>query len=107
MSRPAPITPPLTEVRPGHVHQILEGVQAQLEAIGQRLGITEKTSAPAIETGRQPSDVLVTLIRVNRDLSRSLERPFTPSDVYRTVALASAYAARLGGVAKDAPFERR
>src|SRR5262249_48809814 len=60
-----------------------------------------------IEPARQPSDVLVTLIRANRELSRALERPFTPSDVYGTVALASTYAARLGAKTPPAPFERR
>lgn len=106
-ARPAPAAPPLRDVKPGHVHQLLEGILAQVDEIRQRLGIAERTAEVAPEQGRQPSDVLVTLIRVNRDLSRSLERPFTPSDVYRTVALASAYVSRLGGSAAPAPFERR
>lgn len=106
LARPVPAAPALGDVRPGHVLQVIEGVQQQLAAIAQRLGITAQTALPAVESGRQPSDVLATLIRVNRDLSRSLERPFTPSDVFRTVALASAYAARLGATVNEAPFER-
>jgi hypothetical protein len=106
-SRPAPAAPPLRDLRPGHVYQMLESVLAQVEDIKQRLGITERAADVAAEAGRQPSDVLVALIRLNRDLSRSLERPFTPSDVYGAVALASAYVARLGGTAPAAPFERR
>lgn len=105
--RPVPAGPSLREVRPGHVYQVLEGVQAQLESIKSRLGITEKAGEEAVEQNRQPSDVLVAVIRVNRDLSRALERPFTPADVYGTVALASAYVARIGGNAAEAPFERR
>ena len=106
-TRPAPAAPPLRDLRPGHVYQVLESVLAQVDEIKARLGITERAADVSPETGRQPSDVLVTLVRVNRDLSRSLERPFTPSDVYRTVALASAYVSRLGGNANAASFERR
>jgi hypothetical protein len=106
-SRPAPAAPRVDHLRPGHVHQMIESTLAQIEDIQQRLGISERAKTPAIESNRQPSDVLATLVRVNRELSRSLERPFTPSDVYRTVALASAYVSRLGGDAAMAPFERR
>jgi hypothetical protein len=99
--------PPLAETTPGHVLQVIDAVLGQVDAIRQRLQIKETTAEPAIETSRQPSDVLVTLIRINRELSRSLERPFTPGDVYRVVALASTYASRLGGTAGQAPFERK
>jgi hypothetical protein len=106
-TRSAPGTPNLRDIKPGHVYQLLEGVVAQIDTIKQRLGLSEKTAQPSAENGRQPSDVLVALIRVNRDLSRSLERPFTPADVYKTVALASAYAERMGGKAPAASFMRR
>jgi hypothetical protein len=106
-TRPAPVTPPLADVRPGHVHRLLEGVHAQLEDVKARLGITEEAAELAVEAGRQPSHVLVEIIRINRDLSRTLERPFTPSDVYRTVATASAYATRLGAQPPAVAFERR
>ncbi len=106
-SRATPAAPPVQAIRPGHVYQLIEGVLAQVDDIKQRLGITEKAAEPGAEPNRQPSDVLVQLVRVNRELSRALERPFTPSDVYATVALASAYVARMGGTAAMAPFERR
>ena len=105
--RPAPAAPPLQSLKPGHVFALIEGVLAQVDEMKKVLGIEERHALPAAETGRQPSDVLMTLIRVNRELSRALERPFTPSDVYRTVALASAYASRLGTAVQPAPFERK
>ena len=107
VAQQVPGAPALGEVRPGHVLQLIQGALAQVEAARQRLGIPEPAPEPAIEPASHPSDVLVTLIRINRELSRALERPFTPSDVYRTVALASAYAARLGAKAQPAAFERR
>lgn len=103
----APVAPPLAELKPGHVFELLDAVATQLETIKERLGIAERASEAAIETNRQPSDVLVAVIKLNRDLSRSLERAFTPSDVFSTLALASAYASRIGGSAEPAKFERR
>jgi hypothetical protein len=105
--RMVPPTPRLQSLKPGHVHRLLEGVLAQIEDIKARLGMTETLSTEAPQSGRQPSDVLVTLVAVNRELSRALERPFTPSDVFATVSLASAYAERLGAAGKAASFERR
>jgi hypothetical protein len=100
-------TPALRDLRPGHVFLLLDGVLAIVDRIKARLGIKETASEPSIEADRQPSDVLLTVLRVNRELSRCLERPFTPSDVYQTVALASAYATALGATADTAAFERR
>lgn len=107
VSRTTPGTPNLREVRPGHVLQMLDSVTTIVDGIKQRLGIKETASEPAIEADRQPSDVLVTIMRVNRELSRCLERPFTPADVYQTVALAVAYASALGAPGDELAFERR
>jgi hypothetical protein len=106
-SRPAPAAPVLRDLKPGHVLQLIDAVLAHVDDIKQSLQITDKASEPAIDSAKKPSDVLVTLLRVNRELSRVLERPFTPSDVYRTVALASAYATRAGAVADSPAFERK
>ncbi|HET9988433.1 MAG TPA: hypothetical protein VFQ65_07930 [Kofleriaceae bacterium] len=99
--------PALREVRPGHVLKMIEAVQLQVDSIKRQLQIAETAALPATEATRQPADVLVTLIQINRQVSRALERPFTPSDVYATVSIASAYAAHLGGTATPASFERR
>lgn len=107
VARSAPAAPVLGELKPGHVLQLIDAVQAHVDDVKAHLQVGERASEPALESARQPSDVLVTLIRVNRELSRVLERPFTPSDVYRTVALASAYASRMGAVADPAGFERK
>jgi hypothetical protein len=106
-TRPAPATPALRDLKPGHVLQMIDAVLAHVEDVKQHLEISDKASEPTVDTSKKPSDVLVTLVRINRELSRVLERPFTPSDVYRTVALASAYATRLGGNADKAGFERK
>lgn len=99
--------PSVLEIRPGHVLRVLDGVRAQLLAVADRIGVTERPAEPAIEAQRQPSDVLSVVLHVNRELSRALSTPFTPGDVYRTVALASQYANRFGAHAALAPFERK
>lgn len=103
LALPAPAP---TAIVPGHVLQVIDAVLARIGAIRARLSIAESVAEPGIEEGRQPSDVLTTLVRINRQLSRCLERPFTPGDVYGVVAMASSYAARLGATADLAPFER-
>ena len=109
---PPPEPPRLTEVRPGHVLAVIDASLGQLVAAKSRLGIGDAAPQPAAEPQRQPADVLVVLIRANRELSRALERPFTPEDVFHQVALASAYAGRIlaaRGLAAPQPsrFERR
>jgi hypothetical protein len=104
--RPTPRAPAPKDLLPGHVLQLIDATLGQIEDLKQRLQIDEKAREPAIEPMRKPADVLTTLLRASRDLSRLLERPFTPSDCYRAVALASAYASQLGGRLVNAPFER-
>jgi hypothetical protein len=99
-----PALPTLRETRPGHVLQLIDAVQRQVDNIKHHLHITEKVEVPAIEAARQPGDVLSTLIQVNRQISRSLDRPFTPSDVFARLAQVALYA---GGAAAPAAFERR
>jgi hypothetical protein len=106
-ARTAPAAPVLRELSPGHVLQLLDAVLATTDAIKQRLAIPETAAEPAIEPARQPSDVLAAVVRVNRELSRALERPFTPSDVYGAVALASTYATRLGAAVDPVELKRR
>jgi len=110
-AEPPRAAPLLTELRPAHVLGVLDAVVDRLAAIRARVGVTEAAPEPAIEAGRQPSDVLVTIVVAGRELSRALERPFTPADVYGQVTLASAYAARLVEARRlsappPAPFER-
>ena len=109
-ARPAPAVPVLKDLRPGHVLQMIDAVLAQVDDVKKRLGITEHCTDAVIETSRQPSDVLGVLVRVNREVSRLLEHAISPRDVYRVVALASAYAARFTPTVitpQPATFERR
>ncbi len=106
ISRVLPRCPSPKDARPGHVLQLIDGVLSQLDEIRHALHVEERAKEPAIDSSKTPTDVFATLVRANRAISRLLERPFTPSDVYRSVALASAYANQLGGRIVAAPFER-
>jgi hypothetical protein len=104
--------PPLGAIKPGHVLGVIDSVLGQLVATKGRLGIGDAAVEPQPDASRQPADVLATLIRANRELSRALERPFTPEDVYRQVAHASMYVAQVLAARDVTPpgparFERR
>jgi hypothetical protein len=104
--------PLLTDVRPGHVLAVIDATLGQLVAAKGRLGVGDAAVEPAPDARRQPADVLVALVGINRELSRALERPFTPEDVHGQVALAVAYIGRVlaaRGVTPPGParFERR
>lgn len=107
-----PPVPSLLQIRPGHVLDLIGASLDHLEGVKSSLRITERSEEPALETARQPSDVLLALSTANRELDRLLQRRFTPEDVYAPVTLASAYAARLlthAGTSGPAmaPFERK
>jgi len=103
----APAWPTIRAIRPGHVHGMITAVLTVVGDIRARLGLREPAPEPAPDLTKQPSDVLLLLLRVNRDLSRALERPFTPSDVYGVVAPASAQAALPGRKATATRLEAR
>ena len=107
VGRPAPSSPALKDIVPGHVHQLIDAVLLQVEDVVQMFGITAKVPEASVDASRTPGDVLAVLTHANRTLSSMLERPFTPSDVYRIIALATAYASRLTNKHVElAPFER-
>ncbi len=94
--RAAPAIPPIASIVPGHCFELIDAVSATIEDVASALGATAKVAEAAIEPARQPSDVLVQLVKANRQLSRLLERPMAPRDCHRVVALALAYARRVG-----------
>lgn len=98
---------PVNGIMPGHVLEVIHGVLARVEEIKARLGITERAAEPTLDLDKQPNDVLVTLVKVSRQLALMLERPFSPGDVFSVVSLAATYATRLGGNAETQAFERK
>jgi len=85
----------VAEILPGHVHQLVEATLLQIVDVKQLFGISHQLDEDKLDSGKQPSDVLVALIEANRELSRLLDCPATPSDVHRIVSLAAAYTTRI------------
>jgi hypothetical protein len=98
-----PHAPPVADLKPGHVYQVIEAALRELGEVKRGLGIDGKAEAPARDGGKVPSDVFGALATANRQINLLLERPFRPADVYQQVALAVAYAARLTGAEPPAP----
>jgi hypothetical protein len=101
-----PHAPPLTEIRPEHVLQVIDAAMREVTEVKRALKIPEKTDAPARDTGKTPSDVYGALATLDRQVNLLLTQPFTPADVYQQVSLAVAYAARLGAAPGESAFQR-
>jgi hypothetical protein len=101
-----PHVPPLAELQPGHVLQVIDAATRELIEIKRALGIPESADEPARDIAKTPSDVYGALATTDRQINLLLTQPFTPSDVFQQVSLAVAYAARLGAEPVAAKFAR-
>jgi hypothetical protein len=101
-----PHAPALTELKPGHVLQVIDAAMREIAEVKRALAIPEKTDTPARDTSRTPSDVYGTLATLDRQINLLLTQPFTPADVFQQLSLAVAYAARLGAESVPSPFQR-
>jgi hypothetical protein len=74
----------LASAVPGEVMVLVDRTLELLDAIRQRLGVSEAlTEQPT--PGMQPSDCLWAVLRASRQLNLLLQRPFTPADALRLV----------------------
>jgi len=101
-----PYAPPIDHIVPGDVLKVIEAAGRELTEIKNALGITESVDPPAREASKTPSDVFGMLATVDRQVNLLLARAFQPSDCYQQVALAVAYAARLGAAPTESPLVR-
>jgi hypothetical protein len=101
-----PYAPPIDQVVPGDVLKVIEAAGRELAEIKRSLGISESVDPPARDASKTPSDVFGVLATVNRQINLLLARTFQPADCYQQVALAVAYATRLGAAPKDSSFAR-
>ena len=101
-----PHAPPLTDIQPAHVLQVIDAAMREIAEVKHALGIPEKAEPPVRDTQKTPSDVYGALATLNRQTNLLLTQPFTPADVFQQVSLAVAYASRLGVDAKGTPFQR-
>ena len=101
-----PHAPPLTEIKPAQVLQVIDAAVRELAEVKSTLDVPERIDTPARDTAKTPSDVYGALATLNRQINLLLTQPFTPADVFQQLSLAVAYAARLGAEAKPSPFQR-
>ncbi len=101
-----PHAPPIHEIKPGHVLQVIEAAAREVTEVKRALGITESVDPPARDASKTPSDVYGTLATLDRQLNLLLAQPFSPSDVFQQLSLAVAYATRLGAEPGSSPFQR-
>jgi hypothetical protein len=92
-----PHPPPVDQIRPGHVLQVIQAACDHLAEVRRAVGGGETDDGPSRNSASTPSDVLGVLLSAGRQLDRLLARPLSPGDVFEQVALAVAYASRLTG----------
>jgi len=101
-----PHAPALDQLEPAHVLQVIDAAVREVSEVQRALHIEERAETPARDAAKTPSDVYGALATLNRQINLLLTQPFTPADVFQQLALAVAYAARLGAEAKPSPFQR-
>jgi hypothetical protein len=90
-----PYPPPVAEIQPVHVKEVIDAAINRIAQVKSQLRITETSAAVAPQAGKQPSDVLEAVFSASRQLNKLLEQPFSPNDVYQLMTLAAGYAVRL------------
>jgi hypothetical protein len=110
---PAPSTPS-GDIRPVHVHQVVDAALQRVRQVKKTLGIDEQSRPPPRDPDKTPTDVFRSIVSANRQLNLLRDRPFSPSDVFQEVTIAIGYAARLLAhfpgamrIASTPPFEPR
>ncbi len=101
-----PHAPPIHDIKPGHVLQVIDAAVREVGEVKRTLGITESVDPPARDAKHTPSDVYGALATLDRQLNLLLAQPFSPSDVFQQLSLAVAYAARLGAEHASSQFQR-
>ncbi len=101
-----PHAPPLTDLKPGHVLQVIDAAGREIAEIKRALNIPENVDSPARDVQKTPSDVYGALATLDRQINLLLTQPFTPADVFQQLSLAVAYAGRLGAEPAASPFVR-
>jgi hypothetical protein len=105
---------PSGDIRPVHVHQVVDAALQRVRLVKKTLGIDEQSRPPPRDPDKTPTDVFRSIVSANRQLNLLRDRPFSPSDVFQEVTIAIGYAARLLAhfpgatrIASTPPFEPR
>jgi hypothetical protein len=89
------LSTPQGEIKPAHVRLMVDAALERVRRVKQALGISEASTPPPLDPGKQPSQVLLSIVAANREINQLLTQQFSPGDVYQQVTVAIAYASRL------------
>lgn len=85
----------LRDIKPANVLEIVKAADARIIEVFQHQSLKSQTDSPPWGDDKTPSDVYMQLLGVGDQLNLMLDRPFTPSHVYREVTRASNFTRRL------------
>lgn len=76
----------------------VQAAYANVDAVKKELGIDDSSGHPKVEAGihkKEPTDVFLAILGLNRILNSLLDRPFSPNEVFMEVTRAIGYASLL------------
>lgn len=84
--------PPIGDIHPEHVYGVLKAVANVLGNINYTLDIVHEVEMPPRNASMTPTDVFQVVVQANRQINLMIDQQFSPSDAYRQVSVALAYA---------------
>lgn len=100
VARTRPLDPEVPQgvYRPADALRYVQAAYSNLSAVQKELGISSGSRSTQIEVGlykKEPSDVFLAILALNRHLNSLLDTPFSPSEVFMEVTRAIGYASLL------------
>ena len=96
----------LRDIKPANVFAIVQAADRLITDVLQKQELKSRTESPPWADSKTPSDVYMQLLGVSDQLNLMLDRPFTPSHVFREVTRATNYAKHLIGLYNDYEYPR-
>ena len=96
----------LRDIKPANVFEIVTAADRIITDVLKHQSLERKTKSPPWADGKTPSDVYMQLLGVSDQLNLMMDRPFTPSHVFREVTRATKYAKHLIGIYEDHKYPR-
>jgi hypothetical protein len=100
VARIRPVNPEVPQgvYRPVDVLRYVQSAYSNVAAVQLELGIASTSGQPQVEVGmyeKEPTDVFLAILALNRRLNSLLDTPFSPSEVFMEVTRAIGYASLL------------
>jgi len=94
MRTATPNTPPIN-IRPADVFNVVDHALNRVRAVKKHIGIQKAITEPTLNQQKNPTNVLLAIMQVNRQLNLLLDQQFAPKDVFKEISVAISYSSKL------------